>query len=52
MSVRELVQTCSDSCKSTALENRVTGEKGPESELELGTYGTKGRLGTKDLDRD
>ena len=30
--------TCSDSCKSTALENRVTGEKGPETELELGTY--------------
>ena len=38
LSVHELVQTCSDSCKSTALENRVTGEKGPETELELGTY--------------
>ena len=38
LSVRELVQTCYDSCKSTALENRATGEKR--------------RLGMKDLDGD
>ena len=35
-SVRELVQTCSDSSNSTALKNRATGEKGPETESNLG----------------
>ena len=35
LSVREPVQTCSDSCKSTALKDRATGEKGPEAEFEL-----------------
>ena len=38
LSVRELVQTCSYSCKSTALDNRATGKKGQEVALELGTY--------------
>ena len=28
----------SDSCKSTALKDRATGEKGPVTELKLGTY--------------
>ena len=38
LTVCELVQTCSDSCESTAWKDRVTGEKGPATELELGTY--------------
>ena len=29
---------CSDSCESTALKDRTTGEKGPVTELELRTY--------------
>ena len=32
LSVRELVQTCSDSCESTAQKDRATGEKGPSTE--------------------
>ena len=30
--------TGSDSCESTALKDRATGERGPATELELGTY--------------
>ena len=37
LSVRELVQTCSDSCESPQ-QDRATGEKGTATELELGTY--------------
>ena len=38
LSVRELVQACSDSCKSTAQKDRETGKKGPATKLKLRKY--------------
>ena len=53
LSVCELVQTSSNSFKSTTLENRATGEEGRvQPWMWLDVTGTKGRLGTKNLDRD
>ena len=44
--------TCSDSCKSTALKYRATGEKGPETELELRTYTLSRSFGATSPGRD